>query len=59
VEGKPHWFVLDIEAQAGTYIKEWVHGDFGRTRPSVGELLGGAEVQIAELDVTQVLMDVF
>lgn len=59
VDGAPHWFVLELEAQAGTYIKEFVHGDFGRTRPSVGDLLGGTEVQILKLDVTAVLLDVF
>src|SRR2546428_3847037 len=27
-------------AEAGPYIKEWVHGDGGRTRPSLSERLG-------------------
>eukprot|EP00613_Pedinella_sp_CCMP2098_P065995 CAMPEP_0171987622 /NCGR_PEP_ID=MMETSP0993-20121228/275481_1 /TAXON_ID=483369 /ORGANISM="non described non described, Strain CCMP2098" /LENGTH=965 /DNA_ID=CAMNT_0012640567 /DNA_START=302 /DNA_END=3199 /DNA_ORIENTATION=+ len=36
---KPHWFELEVEASAGTYIKEFVHGDLGRTSPSVGDLL--------------------
>lgn len=53
----PRWFQLEIEAQAGTYIKEFCHGDFGRTQPCVGELLG-TEVQIAELDVLHVHLDV-
>jgi tRNA pseudouridine synthase 10 len=34
--------VLRITAETGTYIKELVHGDQGRTRPSVAELLGVA-----------------
>ncbi|MFH0816986.1 MAG: tRNA pseudouridine(54/55) synthase Pus10 [Methanobacteriota archaeon] len=34
--------VLSITAETGTYIKELVHGDQGRTRPSVAELLGVA-----------------
>ena len=34
-----HWFELDLLAGAGTYIKEFVHGDLGRTRPSVADLL--------------------
>src|SRR5438034_11334278 len=25
---------LRVTAEAGTYVKEWVHGDHGRTRPS-------------------------
>jgi tRNA pseudouridine synthase 10 len=58
-ERNAHWFTLEIVAQAGTYIKEFCHGDFGRTVPNVGSLLGGAEVQIEELDVTHIELDVF
>eukprot|EP00478_Filoreta_tenera_P002361 GABV01002440.1.p1 GENE.GABV01002440.1~~GABV01002440.1.p1 ORF type:complete len:120 (+),score=31.58 GABV01002440.1:331-690(+) len=45
-----HYFTLDIEAQAGTYIKEFVHGDRGRTTPNVGTILG-CEADILQLDV--------
>lgn len=38
---------------AGTYIKEFVHGDLGRTVPSVGSLLG-CRADILQLDVTHV-----
>ncbi len=31
---------LRIKSEAGTYIKEFVHGDEGRTRPSISALLG-------------------
>ena len=42
-----------VTAEAGTYIKELVHGDDGRTRPSLAERLGvGCEV--LELDVLDV-----
>ncbi|XP_063985172.1 tRNA pseudouridine synthase Pus10 [Diachasmimorpha longicaudata] len=44
-------FILDFKTQAGTYVKEFVHGDFGRTKPSLGDLLG-VDVDIAALDVT-------
>jgi tRNA pseudouridine synthase 10 len=47
----PHFFVLAIESSAGTYIKEFVHSDLGRTTPSVGSLLGGCECNILQLDV--------
>ena len=40
-------------ASAGTYIKEFVHGDLGRTVPSVGSLLE-SEADILQLDVTNV-----
>jgi len=49
-------FLLKLETQAGTYIKEFVHGDFGRTRPCVGEIMGiePNQVDILELDVESV-----
>jgi len=40
-------------ASAGTYIKEFVHGDLGRTVPSVGSLLE-SEADILQLDVSNV-----
>uniref|UniRef100_A0A914XWA3 tRNA pseudouridine(55) synthase n=1 Tax=Panagrolaimus superbus TaxID=310955 RepID=A0A914XWA3_9BILA len=49
-----HYFYLSVETQAGTYVKEFVHSDFGRTRPSVGTLLGFEltdGMSILELDV--------
>jgi len=47
----PHYLSIRLSTQAGMYIKEWVHGDFGRTRPSLRDLLGGARVEILQLDV--------
>ncbi len=45
---------LAVTAEAGTYIKELVHGDDGRTQPSIaGEL--GVKVKIKELDVLDIL----
>ena len=44
-----HWFRLRLSTEAGTYIKEFVHGDCGRTYPSIGSLIGG-RVDITELD---------
>ena len=41
---------LDLTTQAGTYVKEFVHGDFGRTVPSLGSLLK-CEADILQLDV--------
>ncbi|XP_062865428.1 putative tRNA pseudouridine synthase Pus10 [Trichomycterus rosablanca] len=52
----PHHFTLLLRTQAGTYIKEFVHGDFGRTKPNLG-LLMEAEVDILELDVESVDVD--
>ncbi|CAG9529827.1 unnamed protein product [Cercopithifilaria johnstoni] len=52
-------FLIRMETQAGTYVKEFVHGDFGRTRPSLADLLGieCGEVDILELDVEGVDME--
>ncbi len=44
---------LRVTAEAGTYVKEWVHGDRGRTRPSLAERLDVA-CEVLELDVLEV-----
>jgi tRNA pseudouridine synthase 10 len=46
-------FILDVAAAAGTYIKEFVHGDNGRTLPNVGRLLG-CDADILQLDVADI-----
>jgi len=51
-----HHFLLFLKSQAGTYIKEFVHGDFGRTSPSLGILLK-TECDILQLDVLAVELD--
>ncbi|XP_037781291.1 tRNA pseudouridine synthase Pus10-like [Penaeus monodon] len=51
-----YFFKLHLTTQAGTYIKEFVHGDLGRTTPSLGSLLG-LEVDIIALDVENVALD--
>ncbi|HEX9793583.1 MAG TPA: tRNA pseudouridine(54/55) synthase Pus10 [Planctomycetota bacterium] len=51
VEGD--WLVT-IRSAHGTYIKEAISGDEGRTRPNLSELLGGA-CACVELDVTDIL----
>lgn len=44
-------FILHVKTEAGTYVKEFVHGDFGRTDPSISDLLG-FPTEIMALDVT-------
>ncbi|XP_024252384.1 tRNA pseudouridine synthase Pus10 [Oncorhynchus tshawytscha] len=51
-----HHFHLKLLTQAGTYIKEFVHGDFGRTKPNLCDLLK-TETDILELDVDSVDVD--
>lgn len=51
------YFLLHMRTEAGTYVKEFITGDMGRTRPSLGGLLGGIQAEIAALDVAEVHMD--
>ena len=48
-----HHFRIGLESEAGTYIKEFVHGDLGRTQPNLKEILS-KEVDILKLDVEKV-----
>ncbi len=44
---------LAIETQSGTYIKELVSGDDGRTTPNISEMLG-TPCKVNELDVIEI-----
>ena len=44
---------LTLEAESGTYIKELVSGDDGRTKPSISEIIG-APCEVIELDVIEI-----
>ncbi|CAO3669694.1 unnamed protein product [Umbelopsis ramanniana] len=52
-EAKGHFARLIMDTEAGTYIKEFVHGDLGRTNPSFASLAGAA-ADILDLDVLEV-----
>ncbi|MCI4344250.1 MAG: tRNA pseudouridine(54/55) synthase Pus10, partial [Thermoplasmata archaeon] len=43
-------FTLELRAEAGTYIKEWVEGDGGRTEPNLSQSLG-LPLHVESLDV--------
>lgn len=45
---------LEVTAEAGTYIKEFVHGDDGRTNPSLASVLN-AKCELVELDVIAIV----
>jgi tRNA pseudouridine synthase 10 len=47
-------FELDVLAEAGLYIKEFIHGDGGRTQPSLSSLLG-TPCNCRQLDVLEIL----
>jgi len=46
-------FELTVKAEAGTYIKELIHGDEGRTQPNISDLIG-TQAECVQLDVTWV-----
>ena len=46
--------VIDITAEAGTYIKEFVHSDDGRTVPSIAGKLG-VKCEVKTLDVLEII----
>ncbi|KAH7820122.1 putative tRNA pseudouridine [Monocercomonoides exilis] len=52
----PHYFILHLETSAGTYVKEFVHGDMGRTQPNIGGLLS-CDADILQLDVLELKWD--
>eukprot|EP00043_Microstomoeca_roanoka_P007423 m.71513 g.71513 ORF g.71513 m.71513 type:complete len:494 (-) comp13822_c0_seq1:134-1615(-) len=47
------YYLLELSTQSGTYIKEFVHGDLGRTQPNLTTIFG-CDVDILSLDVTDV-----
>ncbi len=56
IEGKfikPRLFEFIVEAQGGTYIKEIIHGDDGRTTPSFTEIFG-SPIECKKLDVLKI-----
>ncbi|TYZ56992.1 hypothetical protein PybrP1_008904 [[Pythium] brassicae (nom. inval.)] len=49
-----HYMLLRLTTSAGTYVKEFVHGDRGRTLPNVSSILG-CDADILQLDVENLL----
>ena len=58
IPGRPAgYFLLRLTTAAGTYVKEFVHGDRGRTTPSIKEILGVDSAECVYLDVTGVELE--
>lgn len=57
VQSSEHLFTTVLEVESGTYIKEFVHGDFGRTCPSLSDLIGDCSTDIMSLDVEEVFVE--
>jgi tRNA pseudouridine synthase 10 len=49
-------FSIEIKSSHGLYIKEFISGDNGRTKPSISELLG-VKCVCKELDVLEILIE--
>ena len=47
--------ILEVRASAGTYIKEFINGDLGRTFPSLCDIIGN-ECDIIQLDVQDIVI---
>ena len=45
--------ILNVEAESGTYIKELISGDEGRTKPSISEMINNP-CKVIELDVLEI-----
>ncbi|KAJ3184936.1 putative tRNA pseudouridine synthase Pus10 [Geranomyces variabilis] len=48
---------VDLKTSAGTYVKEFMHGDGGRTVPSLKDLLEVESAVVETLDVLEVHLD--
>jgi len=48
-----HTAVLIIETESGTYIKELISGDNGRTYPNISDIMG-TPIAVERLDVLEV-----
>lgn len=55
IPSNPQYFNLRLRTQAGTYVKEFCHGDLGRSQPNLGSLLD-CRTEILQLDVLAVHM---
>ena len=52
----PDLLLIEVRCSHGSYVKEWISGDEGRTKSSLSDLLGCA-AECAQLDVLEVLDD--
>lgn len=57
VQGHAQYLLLELCTSAGCYIKEFIHGDFGRTCPSLYDLLQVDRAHCCALDVTDVALE--
>ena len=49
-----HFFTLEVLSSAETYIKEFIHGDLGRSKPSLCDIIN-SQCDILQLDVEDII----
>lgn len=49
--------LADLQTSAGTYVKEFMHGDEGRTIPCLSTILECGAVTVLSLDVKKVHLE--
>ena len=54
-EPKEGQYVVDLITQHGTYVKEFISGEGGKTDPDLGASLGGVACRCLRLDVMEIL----
>lgn len=60
VVGASGLYLARVVAESGTYIKEFVHGDRGRTTPNLGSLISEKIGQVVRCDILQLdVLEVF
>ena len=52
----PRRVIVDVRCSHGTYVKEWISGDDGRTQPSFGAELG-SQCRCDVLDVLEIMTE--
>lgn len=57
VDGKCQKVRVDLKTSAGTYVKEFMHGDEGRTTPCLWSLLQCESASVINLDVMEIFLD--
>ncbi|KAJ3444074.1 tRNA pseudouridine synthase pus10-related [Anaeramoeba flamelloides] len=48
-----NFLIMDLITQGGTYVKEFINGDFGRTNPNFAQIIG-CKSELVQLDVISV-----
>ena len=54
---KADQILVELKTSAGTYVKEFMHGDEGRTNPCLATLLEAGKVTVLHLDVLEIHLD--